>query len=402
MYENELKLHERIQLGGDSSFELRLEIGQRDNLADELAAFANRQGGVLLIGVDDDKNIRGLSHIDEAEQLVTEVCKETIDPPLLFDTFRRSINEKEILLIEVPRSTNVHRTRNGYFLRHGSRKKEMSPAELRRLLQERALTGWRYFDGQPVSGTDDQSLDRDLTERFIKQDYEDKDKRIDLLKKRSLLIENMAHHLRASVSAILMCCRTPTDYLPNAFIQAVCYRGKEKDANYQIDAKDFGGPLDQQILDAYHFACRYNQVSARKDAGREDYPQYSKRALFEAIINAAIHRDYSIEGSKIRLFMFADRLELSSPGGLPGTLTIEGLPYRQFTRNQLLAGLLSEISLDHNTTAAVGRKHFLERRGQGIGIILEESSNLSGREPKYELFGDELRLTIYAAQMDSG
>ena len=198
-----------------------------------------------------------------------------------------------------------------------------------------------------------------------------------------------------------MCCRTPTDYLPNAFIQAVCYRGEEKDANYQIDAKDFSGPLDQQILDAYYFACRYNQVSARKDAGREDHPQYSERALFEAIVNAAIHRDYSIRGSKIRLFMFADRLELSSPGGLPNELTIDVLRHRQFVRNQLLTGLLSEIGMDDNTTAAVGRKHFLERRGEGIGIILEESSNLSGREPKYELFGDELRLTIYAAQINS-
>ena len=251
MYENELKLHERIQLGEDASFELRLEVGQRDNLADELAAFANRHGGVLLIGVDDDKNIHGLGNIDEAEQLATEVCREAIEPPLLFDTFRRSINEQEILLIEVSRSTDVHRTRNGYFLRHGSSKKEMSPAELQRLFQERALTGWRYFDGQPISGTSDQSLDRDLTERFIKQDYEGKDKRIDLLKKRNLLIENMAHHLRASVSAILMCCRTPTDYLPNACIHAVCYQGKKKGCKLSNRGQGFwwaSGPADPRCI----------------------------------------------------------------------------------------------------------------------------------------------------------
>ena len=122
------------------------------------------------------------------------------------------------------------------------------------------------------------------------------------------------------------------------------------------------------------------------------------RAVFEALVNAVVHRDYSKIGSKIRLFMFSDRLELYSPGALANTVTVENLRYVQATRNELLARLLSEITLHDTMSRQVIRRHFLERRGEGVGIILNESETLSGQTPIYELFGEELRLTIFAAK----
>ena len=89
------------------------------------------------------------------------------------------------------------------------------------------------------------------------------------------------------------------------------------------------------------------------------------------MVNAVVHRDYSKTGSKIRLFMFTDRLELYSPGALANTLTVDDLRYNQATRNELLARLLSEITLDNSMGAQVIRQHFLERRGEGVGIILK-------------------------------
>ena len=96
--------------------------------------------------------------------------------------------------------------------------------------------------------------------------------------------------------------------------------------------------------------------------------------------------------------MFADRLELYSPGALANTVTIEKLRYSQATRNELLSRLLSEITLDHDVGGQVKRRHFLERRGEGVGIILNESEHLSGKIPVYELFNEELCLTIFAAK----
>ncbi len=195
-----------------------------------------------------------------------------------------------------------------------------------------------------------------------------------------------------------MCHENPDDYLYNSFIQAVVYRGKKKDANHQIDAQDFTGPLDQQIIQTMRFAKRYNAVAARKDIGRVDLPQYSMRAIFEAIVNAVVHRDYSKTSSKIRLFMFDDRIELYSPGALANTVTVDNLRYSQATRNELLARLLSEITLDDDMSRQVVRRHFLERRGEGVGIILNESEELSGKTPIYEVFDEELRLTIFASR----
>ena len=125
-------------------------------------------------------------------------------------------------------------------------------------------------------------------------------------------------------------------------------------------------------------------------SGRKDYPQYDLGATYEAIVNAIAHRDYSSGGAKIRLFLFANRLELYSPGGLPNTLTIETMPYRVFTRNQLLVSFLSKMRGRQTGLA------YLESCGEGVRRILEASETHSGRRPVYELFGEELRLTIWA------
>ena len=140
------------------------------------------------------------------------------------------------------------------------------------------------------------------------------------------------------------------------------------------------------------------RISAVKEPERREIPQFSRRAVFEAIVNAAAHRDYSIHGSKIRLFVFDDRLELFSPGGLPNSLTVDSLHLRQSTRNELLTTLLGRVAVELSGETTVGRSYFIEKRGEGVPIILRESRELSGRDPEYRLIDDsELLLTIWSA-----
>ena len=398
MFHSLTELIEKIILGEDATIEFKREMPHRSSLADEIAAFANTQGGVILIGVDDDRNIVGLElqELDRVEKTVVEICEDSIEPTVPIFTEKLWIDDKNILKIVVPRSLFVHKTPNGYFTRQGSSKREMPTDQLARLLQSRSQARIITFDEQLVPNTHKKTLREPLYQRFITEDASEDDIE-DLLLKRSLLVKE-GREIRASVAGVLMCHDTPDDFLYNSFIQAVYYSGKEKDANYQIDAKDFRGPLDQQIIDAFKFVQKHNEVSARKEIGRIDQPQYSMRAVFEAVVNAVVHRDYSKHGSKIRLFMFADRLELYSPGALANTVTIEKLRYSQATRNELLSRLLSEITLDDDVGSQVKRRHFLERRGEGVGIILNESEVLSGKTPIYELFNEELCLTIFAAK----
>ena len=399
MFDSLTELIEKIYMGEDSTIEFKRELPRRDDLAEEIAAFANAIGGVILIGVDDNSNIVGIDHqdLDGTEKIVVEICRDTITPMVYIVTEKLQIDDKNLLKIEVPRSPFVHQSAGRYFIRQGSSKRRMPTEQLARLLQSRSQAHRISFDEQFIPTTHKDTLKETLYQRFITEGATNREKIEDLLLKRRLLVKEGQKH-RASVAGLLMCYDRPDDYLYNSFIQAVYYSSKEKDANYQTDAKDFRGTLDQQIVDAFKFVERYNQVSARKEIGRVDQPQYSMRAVFEAVVNAVVHRDYSKAESKIRLFMFTDRLELYSPGALANTLTVDDLRYNQATRNELLARLLSETTLNDDMGAQVVRHHFLERRGEGVGIILNESERLSGKTPVYELFGEELRLTIFAAK----
>lgn len=402
MFDSLTQLVEKIHLGEDSTIEFKRELPGRQSLADEIAAFANTRGGAILIGVvhvGDHGEIVGIDRemLERIEKTVIEICQDSIKPPVLIFTEKLRIEGKNLLKIEAPRSMFVHKTSNGYFIRQGSDKREMSTEQLARLLQARSQARIVYFDEQSVPNTYKDTLNKDLYQpRFIGETATE-DELEDLLLKRRLLIKEGGKHC-ASVAGVLMCSDKPDRYLYNSFICAVCYRGPHKDANYQLDAKDFKGPLDRQIIDAFKFVERYNQVSARKEIGRIDKSQYSMKAVFEALVNAVVHRDYSKTESKIRLFIFTDRLELYSPGALANTVTVDNLLYSQATRNELLARLLSEIALDDDLNERVSRRHFLERRGEGVGIILRESETLSGKKPVYEMHGEELCLTIFAAK----
>lgn len=398
MFDSQSELIEKIRLGEDSTIEFKRELPRRDALADEIAAFANARGGVLLIGVDDHREIVGLNprSLNDAEGTVVEICRDSIEPQVSIFTEKLRLEGKVLLKIDVPRSLFVHKSPGGYLTRQGSSKRVMPTDQLARLLQSRSQARIISFDEQVVPNTTRDTLRKDHYQRFIREGATENEVE-DLLQKRRLLVKD-GPVFRASVAGLLMCHDRPDDYLYNSFIQAVFYRGKTMDANYQIDAKDFRGPLDRQVMDAYKFVERYNQVSARKDIGRTEQPQYSMRAVFEALVNAVVHRDYSRTASKIRLFMFADRLELSSPGALANTLTVERLRYGQATRNELLARLLSEITVEDNVGRKVARRYFLERRGEGVGIILDESAALSGKDPVYEQIDETLHLTIFAAE----
>lgn len=404
MFDTVAELWEKISLGEDSSIEFKRELPERKALARAIAAFANSEGGELIIGVSDHRTDDGrrdipgieLTKLDNIEKTVIEVCLDNIRPPVRVITQKMKIANKCVLQVKIARSFFVHEVEGVYFAREGSTSRRIEPEQLARLMQSRSQARIIRFDEQVVPNTDMSTLRENFYRRFIDTAVTAED-REELLLKRRLLVKEGQNN-RASIAGILMCHDDATAYLPNSYIQAVCYRGEIMDANHQIDAKDFKGVLDQQVIGAYKFVEKHNQVAARKEIGRIDYPQYSMKAVFEALVNAVVHRDYSKANAKIRLFIFSDRLEIYSPGELANTLTVDTLRYNQATRNELLARLLSEVTIDDGMGKQLNRKKFLELRGEGVKIILRESEALHSREPIYKLHGKELLLTIFAAK----
>lgn len=397
----------QVRLGEDTALELkevdlrgpRLHAPRRDDLADELAAFANSQGGRLVLGVTDDRQPQSLDpdQLDALASVVTEICTDSIKPQLVFSIHRVPSpgTKGGILLVEIPQGATVHSSPGGYFRRRGDTKRKMQAAEVGRLLHSRGQSDVAATDTQTVRNSGINSLRPDLWRQYVSSRANDPAE-IALAKLKFLKSDEQGT-VRATVGGVLLASEDPREWLPNAYIQAVRYGGTRQDGNRQLDAQDITGPLDRQIRDAVRFVIRNRRVAAFKNPARTDVPQFSERAVFEAVVNAVVHRDYAVSGSHIRLFMFDDRLELYSPGGLCNSMTTEDLRTSQFTRNEVLASRLGQCSVGE-VPGSGGRQFFIERRGEGISVIEDETFALAGNKPTFELIGDrELKLVLPAA-----
>lgn len=399
----------RIRLGEDSTLELKRVVlrddgktvePHPDGLSDELAALANAAGGSLVLGVDDrTREVTGipLHHLDRVEEWLTAVCNDRIRPPLDVVTRHLELPDaagvpRPVIVVEVPRSLWVHESANGYFRRVGHARRRLTPDALARLFQQRSQVRIIRFEEQAVPDTGFGDFDPLLVHRFMRDDQGDAPTQLQRLH----LLRASGEGLRASVAGVLLCTLAPQRWLRSAEVLAVAYDGVVNDPREQVDEQVIRGPLDRQIADALHFVRRNMRTPARKDLLRVDYPQYDLPAVFEAIVNAVAHRDYSLYGQRIRLFLFADRLELHSPGALPNSMTVESMERISAPRNEVIASLFAQYFPVQEPE--LGKGQLMDRRGAGVRLILTRSEHLSGRRPVYENLDDlELTLTIFAA-----
>jgi len=414
------ELLEKIRLSEDSFLELKEVrfIGDRvrgpaqGDLVDELAAFANSAGGVLVLGVEDrNRAVVGtdLEGLDAVESLLRQACEDSVTPPLAPIIERLTLPDaagvgQPVIRVEVARSLFVHQSPGGYLRRVGSSKRPIPPDQLARLFQQRSQSRLIRFDETRVPNATFADLDEVLWRRFT-GDLEG-EPATDVLAKLAMGGMDDEGEWRPSVAGLLMSCPDPRRFFPAAYVQAVAYSGTEIDPGqpgpYQLDAADIFGPLDRQIADACHFVRRNMRTWGSKSpaGGRSDTPQYNALAVFEAVTNAVAHRDYSLGGSKVRLRIFDDRLEIYTPGMLANTMTPETLRYRQVCRNEALASLLARCPVPPGVEAG-RRRRIMDRRGEGVPLILKESTRLSGKVPEFRMIDDsELMLTIFSARAD--
>ena len=401
-------IERRLRSGEDSGWEFKQveftgnvpKRPARRDWADEIAAFANAEGGVLLAGVKDDGEVIGMSReqIAGLDSHLVEVSTDSIRPPVRIRTHHHELSDgKLVLLVEVPESDSVHESPGGAYIRVGASKRIMGADERLCLVQRRSQARFLWFDKQTVPETGFNTLAESLWKPLLSAEGAAEPEAS--LRKLALLDDDDAGVQRATVAGILLCTPNPERWLPNARITAALYRGGNRTSG-QIDAQEITGPLNEQIAGAVAFATRNMQVAARKEPARTDLPQYSEKALFEALVNAVVHRDYSIRGSHIRLSMFDDRMEIVSPGSLPNNLTVESMASRQSTRNEALTSVLARMPVG-GTKGGEDRQYFMERRGDGVPIILRETRELCGMLPEYRVIDDtEVLLVIPAARQE--
>ena len=381
------ELLEIIRNRENSGVEFKRDALENHALAKELVAFSNLSGGMVLLGVEDDGSIAGMTRLDLEEWVMT-ACRDKIRPGIIpfFEIVRDIEPEKAVAIVRVTRGFDVHslwhNNRNTYYIRVGTQSREPSPEELGRLFQQR---GSFRAELRPVSGATLADLDRrrlrDYFGRIRQQSVPPDD---DEKAWQSLLVntEFMTEE-GVTVGGVLLFAKAPNRFLPHAGIDAAAFPGTEKDYAARERAA-LRGPMTP-LLDAnnavvenglveqtLNFVQRNTPVTAVLENGRRiDRPAYPPEVLREAIVNALIHRDYLLSSTDIELAIYSDRLEIISPGRLPNGITTERMRTGcRAARNQLLKDVMRDY-------------HYLEHMGMGVPrkIILGMKKH-NGSEPR--------------------
>lgn len=389
----------QIAQGEGQHLEFKREIDNPESIAGEIVAFANSEGGRLYLGVADDGTIVGCPDPARVSQALTNICRDRCRPPIVPGIETITLDDKTIVALDVVADLNRQKpysTQGGrFYIRVGTDKKDATGRELIRIAQS---AGELHYDESPVRG----ALPATLSE-FAFNAYYEQQFGLGLtagLQQASILLEQLLRNMRLlddlegiptlTVAAVLVFGVDPQQFLPHSRVSAVAFSGVDEDSNI-LDRKEITGRLPQIIEDSRVFLRRNVQVAA-KELGfeRQDRPQYDLNALGEAVVNAIAHRDYSLSGSQIRIFVFADRIEIRSPGRLPNSITLDNIKLGVHAeRNRRIAALLTHLG-------------YMSAIGTGVPrLIIRLSKQLTNREPEYSIVGEELRLCIWAANLTS-
>jgi ATP-dependent DNA helicase RecG len=352
------ELKTTIAKGEDSHLQFKKDIRNADALAAEMVAFSNSEGGRIIIGVTDARELAGVPRGDvgRINQLISNAASQHVRSPISPMTNNVVVGKGRIVIV-VTVSKGIdkpHFDRNGIiWLKSGSDKRRVnSKEELRRLFQ---MSDQFHADELPTqAGLEvlDKLRLRDFLKAYFKRDLPDSPEAL------GRLLQNMnlaTEEGKLNLAAVLLFAERPEWITPQFIVKAVRYPGNEIHFNKYIDSEDFAGPLQKVFEDSLAFVLRnLHKVQAGRGVNAPGLPEIPQAVFEELLVNALIHRDYLVSAS-IRLFIFDNRIEIVSPGHLPNNLTVEKIRLgNSIIRNPILVSYAS--------------KGILPYRGLGSGI----------------------------------
>ena len=359
--------------------EFKSERVSAKDLAEEMVAFANAEGGEIWLGVEDDRQITGISRSYEED--IMNICREGVIPPLQPTYQQIEIAGMIVACISISKGVDrpYYTSKNRYLIRVGSTKRIASREELMRLFQ---ASGLFHYDLVEISQASMSQLDfsaiADYFSRYqINFANESEEEKIRILTASDILGANG----RPTVGGNLVFGINPEKILPQAGITFAHFEGNEMGAEL-LDKKEFGGSLPRQVDNALA-AIKANKAvsSAIQGTKRIEQAHYPDKIFRELLVNASVHRNYSIIGSQNRVFMFSDRIEFISPGRLPNTVSIEKLAIgTSFARNPLLVRLMDNLG-------------YMDKLGRGLPMVCLEAKRL-GTKVVFEETGEEFRVIL--------
>jgi ATP-dependent DNA helicase RecG len=379
------ELKDIIITGESSHLEFKSEQVKPDDLAKEIVAFLNFQGGKILLGVEDDGTISGVSRPD-VEEWVINICRNNVVPSIIPGYQKLSVEGKDVVVLDIPAglAKPYHTQKGDYYIRAGSTARKASREELSRLFQD---SGMVHYETTPIPNTGLKDLNwqrlldyfLNLHPAHINLDDEDETARDRMLQNLDILSQGSGS---TTVVGMLMFGLQSERYLPQSEILFAYFKGTEI-GDELLDRKSLTGPLPQIIEDAQR-VLNLNLQSASTIEGmkRVERIVFPDKVLRELVINALLHRRWGLTGN-VRIFLFEDRLEIHSPGRLPNGVTVEKMKESTHVpRNPILMKFLQDY-------------HFVEKLGRGIPMVVREMKKLIVREPDFVESGEEFTVTLY-------
>jgi predicted HTH transcriptional regulator len=306
----------RIQQGEDSTTQFKVDVTDANRLAEELVAFSNAEGGMLLIGIDDTGVPAGLNdkQISRLNQLISNTANENVKPPIYPFTEIVELQGKKIIAISIRKGTaRPYQTGKGLFLtKPGSDKRKMSAEELRRLF---AASQRLFADEEILNGSAIGDINAEAVYDFLSKDNPDI---LEDLNKGTLSIDVVLENLGVlsdgamTLAGNLLFGKIPSRFTPSFYIDCVHFAGDHIDGDRFIDKSTVKGTLRTQYDGAMQF-LRNNlrHVPLSEDFNAQTRLELDERVPGELMVNALIHRDYYIQSS-VKVFVFDSRVEIIS------------------------------------------------------------------------------------------
>jgi len=359
-----------------------------EGLAETLVAFANADGGTVLVGITQGGELTGDVLAEDVEALLSRAlghCR----PLVVTQWGQAELPQGLVVHISVPRSPELHSLADGRVLiRQGSENRPLGGDAIRQLAATKSSGD---FESEPVIGAKRADLQDDVIEEYMEKRAE---------RGRRPISSTVDDHLASigaltsdgtpTTSGLLLFGKRPQEYLPQSGVVFVRFvgsepRGKDGMAGYGRRA-ELEGPLARLIEAAWNITWEEMRVGAVVvELKREEQPEYPGFAVREALVNAIAHRDYRLSGRRVEIRMFEDRLEVISPGGLPGYITVDNIVDEHFSRNpRLVAGLF--------------QWGYIEELGLGIDRMIEEMLQHGHPPPEFKATPYSFRVTLRNAR----
>jgi predicted HTH transcriptional regulator len=332
------QLLDALSHGEDSRRQFKRNFTNAEALASELIAFANSEGGQLFVGVSDDGKIVGLTREDVSRlnQLLFSAASQNVHPPI--DPISENVLTENGLTIVVTVEKGLNRpyvdTQGRIWVKNGADKRSVTAREeMQRLFQSSGLI---YADETPVPASTPDDLDVGEIARYIDRRY---GRPLDAAALPQLLRNlNLSRDGVVNLAGLLLFGKSPQTFRPAFMVKAAFFSGTTMCDNRYIDREEIDGTLPVQYARGMAFVRRnLHHVQSGPSFNSPSILEIPETVFEELLVNALVHRDYFIN-APIRLMIFDDRVEITSPGCLPNHLDAEQIRYGiSNLRNSLLA-----------------------------------------------------------------